>query len=343
MSARIVQILEVLVGLWLLVLLFRSLITVTLLERHRRDPIRDFTARSTWFLFRNFLGHGRSPGQFDRRLLWFWPVSLFVLMGAWYLHGILAFAFLYRAVGASSTWLDALLTSGSALSTLGYKTPPGTIGQVISIAEGGMGLFVIVYILSFVPGYLGIIQARTDRVDAVYVRTGHPATGVALLEWYLRSGRPEALGEHWYDWEAWFRTLGAAQSLSPGLTIAPSYWPGESWVNASAVVLDTAALAIAALGAPPRGHALICLETGERALAAVASSMRVQVGTAPGCLVSRAQFDVALDRLAAAGAKVSPDRDRAWADFVPLRRRYEPSLVALAAEVLAEIDAWPVA
>ena len=137
-----------------------------------------------------------------------------------------------------------------------------------------MGLFVIVYILSFVPNYLGTIQARTDRVDAVYVRTGRPATGVALLEWYLASGRPDALGDHWYDWEAWFRTLGAAQALSPGLASARSYWPGESWVNASAVVLDTAALAIAALGSPPRGYAAVCLDSGERALAAVASSKR---------------------------------------------------------------------
>ncbi len=333
--------LEAFVGLWLIALLFRSLITVTLLERHRSDPLHDLVARTTWRLFRAVVARGSDQARTERRLLWVWPISLFVLMGAWYIHGILAFAFLYLASGSSQSWGAALLTSGSALSTLGYMTPHDTLGQVISIAEAGMGLFVIVYILSFVPGYLATIQARADRVDAIYTRTGKPATGVALLLWYLRSGRPEAVGEHWYEWEAWFRTLGVAQSLSPGLATARSHWPGESWVNAGAVVLDTAALSIAALEAPPQGYALACLTSGERALAAVASSMRLRVTEPRVCLVTRVQFDVGLDRLSAAGAKLTPDRERAWSDFVALRSRYEPFLVVLADEVLVDLDAWP--
>jgi hypothetical protein len=332
---------EALVGLWLVVLLFRSLITVTLLERHRSDPVADVVARTTWRLLRRTVGRGTDPVRTERRLLWVWPVSLFVLMGAWYVHGIVAFAFLYLATGSAASLSAALLASGSALSTLGYVTPPDVPGQVISIAESGIGLFVIVFILSFIPGYLATLQARTDRVDAVYTRTGKPSTGVALLEWYLRCGRPDAVGEHWYDWEAWFRTLGAAQSLTPGLAVARSYWPGESWVNASAVVLDAAALSLAALAAPPGGYARACLIAGERALGAVASSLRLSVNGSRASGVTRIQFDAGLDALAAAGATVTPDREQAWRDFVALRGRYEALLVALADEILVDLDAWP--
>lgn len=329
------------VGSFLLVLLFRSLITVTLLERHRSDPVADLVTRTTWRILRRTAGRQPNRSRTERRLLWVWPISLFVLMAAWYLHGIVAFAFLYQAAGSSRSWGAALLTSGSALSTLGYMTPPDVPGQMISIAEAGMGLFVIVYILGFVPGYLATLQARTDRVDAVYARTGRPSTGVALLKWYLRCGRPEAAAEHWYDWEAWFRTLGAAQSLTPGLATARSYWPDESWVNASAAVLDAAALSIAALGAPPDGYARMCIVSGQRALEAVASSLQLKVGEPRAILITRAQFDAGLAALSAAGAEVAPDRERAWQDFVAMRARYEPLLIALAEEILLDLDAWP--
>jgi hypothetical protein len=49
--------------------------------------------------------------------------------------------------------LQAVMASGSALSTLGFLTPPGIPGQLLAILEGAMGIGIVVFYFTFIPGY----------------------------------------------------------------------------------------------------------------------------------------------------------------------------------------------
>ena len=72
---------------------------------------------------------------------------------------------------ASPDPVQALLSSGSSLSTVGFATPPNVQGQIIAFVEGGIGLFIVVFLLTFRPEeYLTARQVRGDRVAGIYAR-----------------------------------------------------------------------------------------------------------------------------------------------------------------------------
>jgi hypothetical protein len=56
--------------------------------------------------------------------------------------------------------------------------------------------------------------------------------------------------------------------------------------------------------------------------------------------VDRAEFDEVLDRLAAAGVPLKPDRDQAWRDFSGWRVNYDHVLIALAGMTMAPYAPW---
>lgn len=56
--------------------------------------------------------------------------------------------------------------------------------------------------------------------------------------------------------------------------------------------------------------------------------------------ISRAEFEAALDELAAEGVPLKPDRDQAWHDFAGWRVNYDTILRALAGLVMAPPAMW---
>jgi len=327
----------------LLLAFFRSLITMTLAARHRSDPIRDATARLAWALFRLSLPARSDRDRLDDRLAWFWPITVFAIMGVWYTIVIVAFAGFYVASGAVEGWVNALVASGSAVGTLGFDTPAYVHGRFIAIVEGGMGLFVMVYVLTFLPRYRRDSEERSAHVAWLYARTGSPPSAAALLEGFSREERPEALTSLWTAWEGWFRDLDLTHSSNPSLITTRSFHAGEYSVGASAAVLHAAALARTAIEASSTGAARVCWQAGVSALADISSSLGLESATpGPGePSVELAAFEAGLDRLAAAGMPIRAEREAAWRGFVALRAEYEHLLRGLARESLVELGPWP--
>jgi hypothetical protein len=132
------------------------------------------------------------------------------------------FSLLIWCSQAEYNLLQAIIASGSALSTLGFLTPPGIAGQLLSIPEGAMGLGIVVFLFTFIPGYQTTIQAREVKVAWLYARTGSEPVGFALVEWFHRSGRPGDMPEVWEEWEVWFRNLIETHTLAPVLGFVPT-------------------------------------------------------------------------------------------------------------------------
>jgi hypothetical protein len=61
---------------------------------------------------------------------------------------------------AEHSLLKAMIASGAQLSTLGFLTPPDTAGQLLAILEGAIGLGIVVFYFTFIPGYQTAIQLR---------------------------------------------------------------------------------------------------------------------------------------------------------------------------------------
>jgi hypothetical protein len=255
---------------------------------------------------------------------------------AWFALVLVGFGLLIWSAQAEHSLLKAMIASGSQLSTLGFLAPQDTAGQLLAILEGATGLGIVVFYFTFIPGYQTTIQLRQVKVDWLYARAGDGLTNFALVEWFLLSGASEwhAL---WEEWESWFRNLGETHGLAPVLAFVPSVHGEQTWLAAAAVALDSASFFLAAIEARGVPSATACCRDGIRALSLIAAEFADRHATQEELgsrRFARADFDAACDRFATLGAKMKAERDACWLRFVELRRKYEPSLQALAKSLL---------
>jgi hypothetical protein len=325
-------------GLACVALFFRSIIIAVFLDRPRHDAIARAAAWLTRVAFDCFLSRRASQARIDRGLLWYWPVAQFVTIYTWYTLVAVGFGAVNWGSYASPDPVQALLASGSALSTVGFATPANVRGQIIAVVEGGIGLFLVVFLLTFLPGYLTARQVRGDHVAGIYARAGTPPTGDGLVAWHYRGGGGGADFDLLFGvWERWMRDLGVSHSQSPGLAITRSYRPAQYWVSAVMAMMDAAAIARDVLEVRS-AHAVIFLDAAQHALERVATAVRPRPSAAPP--VSRAAFDAACDALAAAGAPVQRDREAAWRAFCETQDGYAALLASLAGRIRIGPDAW---
>jgi hypothetical protein len=249
------------------------------------------------------------------------------------------FSLLIWSLQAEHKFSQAIIASGSALSTLGFLTPPDIPGQLLAIPEGAIGLGIVVFYFTFIPGYQTTIQLRQIKVAWLYARGGPNLTNFALLEWFLVSGASD-WAELWEDWESWFRNLAETHALTPILAFVPTVHRSQTWLAAAAVALDSASLYLSTLEARGMPSAAVCRRTGVDALRLIAAELadplcaRKPLGERS---LTRQEFDAVCDRLAALGAVVKAERDTCWLRFAEFRSEYEGLLSNIAERLLVPL------
>jgi hypothetical protein len=337
-----IHVLVAILGVWLLSLILRSMIRIALMNRHYRDLFAEVTARAVHAAVALRLGDNRDPGVTHAVLLWFFPAYIMSLTVVYFLGAMAAFGLLYWGTEAVGTWHQAWIASGSALNTLGFATPTSLAGQWLSIPEGALGLGIVVFLFTFVPGYQAVIRAREDKTSWLYVRIGDQPTGVGLLEWCQRTGTAENMRDVWEAWENWFRMLGDTHSVLPILTMSPSVQSGQSWVVAAGAVLDAAAFAASSTETRDVEAAKICLRTGTRVFLAIANALgrtcpAIEAGRAP---LSREKYEAGRARLSSAGMplKSACDQEAQRKEFLLLRAQYQEALYFIASQTFAPLE-----
>jgi hypothetical protein len=95
---------------------------------------------------------------------------------------------------------------------------------------------------------------------------------------------------------------------------------------------------------PVDPQADLCIRAGFIALRRIADFFRVphNPNPQPGdpISISREEYDLACDQLAAAHVPLKADRDQAWRDFSGWRVNYDTVLLALAAITMAPYAPW---
>ena len=114
----------------------------------------------------------------------------------------------------------------------------------------------------------------------------------------------------------------------------------RSWITAAGALLDGASLLRSAVDIPTGARTDLAITAGYTALDAIASFFRVPTIARPArpdgpILVTRAEFEAALEQLAAGGLPIRPDREQAWRDFAGWRVNYEDALLRLSTIVVA--------
>lgn len=265
-------------------------------------------------------------------MAWALPSYVISLIVVWFSLVQLGFSLLIWAFRIEPAPLNALVDSGSALSTLGFLTPPGLAGQSLAIVEGAMGLGIIVFYFTFIPGFQTSIQSRQARVAWLYARIEPALSYFALVDWFQVCGATDWNG-FWEGWELWFRNIAETHVLTPILAIVPTVHRGQTWLKAAAVALDSVSLYMVALESDGAPAARVCFATGVEALRSVAAEFRKvsDVSLSPmGLKDAQAYFESAFERLKANNPLVMINRELCWLRFLELRREYQPLLMILA-------------
>lgn len=325
-----VHVLVAILGLWLLFLILRSMIRIALINRHYRDFFAHVVGRTVYAVVSFRLRGNRDTRVRHAVLLWFFPIYLLTLILVYFVGATISFTLLYWGTGAVHSWGQALLASGSALNTLGYAVPSAATGQWLAIPEGALGLGIVVFLFTFIPGYQVVIRAREDRTSWLYVRTGNQPTGVGLLEWCQRAGIANNMRDVWEAWEDWFRMLGDTHAVLPMLALSPSVQIDQSWVLAAGAVLDAAALSASSFDTSEAESARICVRTGTRAFLAISDALgqtcnaTMESAGSP----SRQSYEAARAHLYSIGVPLiaTIDAEPQWREFLALREGYESAL-----------------
>lgn len=332
-------------GTSLILFFFKSIIRVGVLNQRYQDPVAFWTGRVTLYLFR--IRIAIQPSARARKndiMMWYWPCTLIGIITTWFLLVTFAFTFLNLAFGAEKSLVSATLSSGSALSTLGFATPNGTVGQFLAISEGAIGLFLVVYLFTFLPGFMDMISKRGDRVAWVYHRTGLQPSGVSLLLWLARNHPGRNHDELWQEWATFFHNLSNLRSFLPVLCVVRPLSPEYSWVCAFGAFLDALALVNTTFAGATQ-DSKICFDNGVSTIRNTHSAMRATPISPKRDLslmhVKRSEYDAACAQLEAAGVKLCADRDAAWQRFIEAYMSYNEEIVWLAAAISDPLPTWP--
>ncbi len=279
----------------------------------------------------------------DRILARYAPVALILLPAVWITVMVVAFTPMFWALGSDFP-RQSLTRSGSSLLTLGFANSDDLPATVLSFVAATIGLGLVALLISFLPSIYAQFSRREVLVGQLDTRAGTPPDSGELLLRALRIDWLGQLDDLWVEWDRWFVEVEESHSSNAALPFFRSQHPERSWLTAAGCVLDTAALRASILDLPRTYRAELCLRSGFLALRHIADVFDIDYDPDPRSddpiSVTRAEFDELWDRLAAEGAPLRPDRDRAWQDFAGWRVNYDQVLVMLCALVVPPTARW---
>jgi hypothetical protein len=244
----------------------------------------------------------------------------------------------------------ALTEAGSALFTLGFAKPSGSVPVAIVLLAAATGIGLVSLQIAYLPTLYAAFNRRETAVALLNARAGVPSWGPELLartHYALGTGVStiDTLPDLYEQWERWAADVAESHTTYLPLVRCRSPRPLSSWVTALLAVLDSAALFLAlSPKASPVVPARLCLRSGFLCFTRIAQAMGLDVPDEPdprsGIKLSYQEYLDAIARLREVSFPIERDPIDAWPDFVGWRVNYEQAAYALAAEVSAVPALW---
>jgi hypothetical protein len=317
-------------GVFLQLVVLDAAIRTFLLPRVATVRLSRYTSRGIAKAFRMIVMR-KSYVTKDEILAIYPSIVLLSYQVVWLALSLVAFGFIYVASGVS-TFSHAFALSGSSIIGAGIVTANQGSILVPQYIEAGIGLVLLALLIAFIPTLYQSFQRREYAVSRLTVRAGIPATPWGVLEIAASVDSYQRLDELWREWEAWFIDVGETHTTLVILNYYRSPNPDQTWIGSAASVLDAAALFQAAVDAEPSPTAGLCIRAGWLSLRRIADYFRVPYPTdlhkKIPISITRAEFEIVLDRLTRVGVPILADRDAAWRDYVGWRVNYDAIIEA---------------
>ncbi|GJM39132.1 MAG: hypothetical protein DHS20C19_24990 [Acidimicrobiales bacterium] len=276
----------------------------------------------------------------------FGPTALMLFPFVWAVGVILGCSGLFWALGVEP-YRDALVLSGSSLTTLGFRSTNDLPTLTVAIIEGIVGLGLVALLISFLPTIYGAFSRRETAVAKLHLRatdaTG-AASPAALLARRHAIDSLDEMAPMWDEWEDWFVEVEETHTSFPILVFFRSPVPERSWVAGAGIALDAAALYCSLLALPREPRAMLMMRTGTLSLRRVCEYFGFPYDANPSPSdpigIGRADFDEVVAQFRALGLPLVDDLDQAWVDYAGWRVNYDVPLRSLATFVDAPATAW---
>lgn len=279
----------------------------------------------------------------DRVMALFSPIALLFLIASWLFLTTLGYTFMFWAA-TNGTLYEAFKISGSSLFTLGFAVSDSFSSLVLEFSEAAIGIFLNAVLIAYLPTMYAAFQRRESLVNQLEVRAGEPPSPVEMIVRSQRIRGLNALTELWGQWEVWFVDVQESHTSLAPLVYFRSPSPMRSWVTASGVILDCAAIMCSSVDVERNPQAELCIRAGYLALREIADFFDIEHDARPHATdaisISRREFDEVYDELAQGGVPMKPDRDQCWRDYSGWRVNYDRVLIALAALTMAPYARW---
>ena len=276
----------------------------------------------------------------------FAPTALLVLPLVWSIGVLLGCSATFWALGVEP-YRDALVLSGSSLTTLGFRTTDDLPTLLLAIFEGLVGLGLVALLISFLPTMYSAFSRREIAVAKLDLRSTWSDGTASPASLLVRTQQISGLGqvsEMWGEWENWFVEVEETHTSFPILVFFRSPVPDRSWIVSAGIALDAASLYHSTLDLPREPRAALMIRTGALTLRRIADVFGFVYPDDPqpgdSISVSRAEYDEVYDRLRNEGLPVKADREQAWNDFAGWRVNYDVVLLQLAALIDAPTAQW---
>ncbi len=325
----------------LILIVFVDAFEAVVLPRRIRHGYRLATLyyRSGWLVWRaasKLLPSGKWRFGF---LGVFGPLSLFGLLSVWATGLIVGFALLHWSLGtalsapydADHSFATYLYLSGTTLFTLGYGdvVPQRAGGRALSVAQSGIGFGFLAIVISYLPVLYQSFSRREITISLLDARAGSPPTAGELLR-RLSDGRsPSAAGLLLIEWERWAAELLESHLSYPVVCFYRSQHDNQSWVGALTMILDTSALAIAAVDGTDAYQARLTFAMARHAAVDLGLVFQIQPLPPASDRMPAATFVRLRESLVGVGLQVRDGPEVSQA-LTELRGLYEPFVNGLA-------------
>ncbi len=336
------RILAIVAGITLAIWILWSAIRSVVVPRGESVKLSRFLFLA-WREVFEFIGRrARTYEGYDRIMARYGPVCLLSLPVAWALGIFVAFIPIYWGLG--TTWHEAVITSGSSFTTLGFDRPGQLGAELACFVEALTGLGLIALLISYLPAIYAAFSRREAEVIKLEVRAGSPPSASEFLIRIYRIRGLEYFATQWDSWEQWFSELEESHTSQAALVFFRSPRPNSSWITAAGAVLDTAALVVSCLDIDQNPQAQVTIRSGYLALRAIASFFHLPYDPEPApdtpISIEREEFDALMDQLRDAGLPLKADLDLAWRDYAGWRVNYDQPLLSLCALASAPPAPW---
>ena len=336
----VISIAEITLGTLLIVFSLASAFRTVVLPRASFDPI----TRGVFLGFRRLLfAIALRSDRIDNEsvLSVHAPLGLLATALAWALGIIVGFGLIFHGTSDLSLH-DSLVLAGSSFTTLGFVAPSGGLHELLAITAAILGLGVVAMLISYLPTIYGLFSRREVTVADVSIKSGEQTHGPDLMRNLSRGSDTTRIDDLWAEWGHWLIALGETHTSEPSLNFFRSPRGNRSWLLAAPAVLDAAILRNVVIDTPDSVRADMTYRAGVEAIVSIAHFffVRPRGEDEHYTLLTREDFDAAVDELRRSGASIVADEDHAWERFAQMRSEFEPHLLGICELILPPPAPW---